>query len=979
MGQKNATTTATQQLPGYLNSAYQGIIGSAQQTASQPYQAYTGGFTPDQQAAFQSIRGLGGPGNAAFNSASAGLGASMTPTYASVGNYMSPYTQQVIQSMMGNMQEQNAQQQQQVLGNAAAKGALGGNRVGVAQAELARQQKLADNQAIAGLYNQNYAQGLGAAQADKTAMMQAAGQYTGLGGAQMGAAQAALGAGTQQQQFDYQQYLNQLAFPYQQQSWLAGIAGGLGSTAGGTTTQQTPQGNTLSQLMGVGLTAASLFSDKRMKEGVRQVGKTFDDQPIYSYRYKGSPQTHMGLIAQEVRKDHPDAVGVAGGMMTVDYDKATKDAAGRGHFYAGGVARPGYAMGGMPYGSPDGAAFGSYMTQAGGMPYSGGGGIDFGSYIPAPVQIGGGGGGNFPEIQQFEQPEDPLMGGNPTDAMKKGFTNIQGWMSPAAPALAAKVKANGGVVSPRHGYQAGGSPSLDLDYINALVSGQPGQPLSMVTPTAADTISEPPKPPVVDATDIVLDSRALGLGAGMGSPGSVESFPPAAGGGDDVPYQGMPGLIRAKPNMPGAMPFAKVPYNRGEAFRTDQPGGYSGNIQEAFGSLMSGRGLNLSPDANHGLMAAGLGMMASRSPFALQGIGEGGLTGLKAYNERQALERENALARAGIGQRGQEIANSAEVQAANIGLTDATAGHTDVQSYNARYAFTGTPVGIRVTDAVNPSSPFVVPWGGVLPDGQRADPSMVGGAGGAAPGAGGAPSAESVFVTEAPTGPVDQMLMSPEFVPQVAARTHEALTGAYGEMTAAQSTNQLLQEMKHSLASLPDGGLMAPGTDFAQRAELAKGVNTYLNIFGLPGYFPTAEIAASEDLNKVTTRLGFDLSRMLGSNEAASVVMSGISAVPGGANSKEGAELIIGALEAANLRRIHRHKFLESWAQRNHGSTAGADQWFNATNPPELYAISAYVPLEDIELLRKNPSEAAAFNEFWGKGQNIAQFVLRGQ
>jgi hypothetical protein len=88
-----------------------------------------------------------------------------------------------------------------------------------------------------------------------------------------------------------------------------------------------------------------MFSDRRLKDNIKAVGKTFDGQNIYSYNIGNGP-TQMGLMAQEVAKKHPDAVGKRNGYMTVDYHEATEDAAHRGHFYGGGlVSRQGHANG----------------------------------------------------------------------------------------------------------------------------------------------------------------------------------------------------------------------------------------------------------------------------------------------------------------------------------------------------------------------------------------------------------------------------------------------------------------------------------------------------------------------------------------------------------------------------------------------------------------------------------------------------------
>lgn len=86
----------------------------------------------------------------------------------------------------------------------------------------------------------------------------------------------------------------------QRQSAFGGILGGIGSIFGG-------------------------LSDRRTKDNIKKVGKTDDGQNIYSFTYKGDDTPRMGLMAQEVKKKKPEAVGeLPGGLMYVDYDKALK-------------------------------------------------------------------------------------------------------------------------------------------------------------------------------------------------------------------------------------------------------------------------------------------------------------------------------------------------------------------------------------------------------------------------------------------------------------------------------------------------------------------------------------------------------------------------------------------------------------------------------------------------------------------------------
>lgn len=94
---------------------------------------------------------------------------------------------------------------------------------------------------------------------------------------------------------------------------FATIAGGLGSLFGG----------------GGGSTAGNIFkfiSDRRAKEDIQQVGTLFDGTPVYRYRYIGQPAFQIGLMAQDVEKVTPGAVGMIGEFKAVDYKLATDKA-----------------------------------------------------------------------------------------------------------------------------------------------------------------------------------------------------------------------------------------------------------------------------------------------------------------------------------------------------------------------------------------------------------------------------------------------------------------------------------------------------------------------------------------------------------------------------------------------------------------------------------------------------------------------------
>ncbi|WP_043162551.1 hypothetical protein, partial [Bradyrhizobium sp. Ai1a-2] len=169
--------------------------------------------------------------------------------------------------------EQNAEQQNSLKGSAAAAGALGGDRQAVAQSQLAGQQQLAQAPVIANLESQGYNQAVQTAEqqfqqnpmaaASALGNLGVAGQSAGIQGGQ-----AQMGAGAVQQQTQqnqdtaqYQQYLQQMGFPFQEAAFLAqyGLPAALAQGQNSYGTQTSPGPNLFSQLGGLGLAGAGLF------------------------------------------------------------------------------------------------------------------------------------------------------------------------------------------------------------------------------------------------------------------------------------------------------------------------------------------------------------------------------------------------------------------------------------------------------------------------------------------------------------------------------------------------------------------------------------------------------------------------------------------------------------------------------------------------------------------------------------------------
>lgn len=288
MGSKGGETTSQTQHQqwgpnNWVKKKYSALLEKVFNLGKTPYEGYEGervaGFTPDQLKAMQGVRNAQGIATPYYNRAENLINKSAVPVYQTYENYMNPYTQNVVDATQRQFAANNAEQQSQIQGNAIAKGAMGGDRVGVAQGEAVRQQALAQDPMIAQLYSEGYDKSIAAAQADAARYGQAGQQMMGLGSqaqnsAYIDASQLMGSGNTQQQQnqaglnVDYQNFLEERGYPYQQAQWMAGILGSLGPQMGGTskgasqTTQPGP--DPWSTVAGLGMTALGALSGNPM-------------------------------------------------------------------------------------------------------------------------------------------------------------------------------------------------------------------------------------------------------------------------------------------------------------------------------------------------------------------------------------------------------------------------------------------------------------------------------------------------------------------------------------------------------------------------------------------------------------------------------------------------------------------------------------------------------------------------------------------
>lgn len=249
----------------------------------------------------------------------------------SISKYMSPFTENVVNATQRQFGTQNAQQLAQTASQAAKIGAAGGTGGQVARMLTQQAQGTAQAPIIAGLYQSGYQNAVDTAAKDAATRTQAAATQGSLVGQMGNIWNSAYGAG----QGIWDSMFKNAQSPYSimaqgAQAWLPFLQGA--GTTSNTNTSGTATGEQTSRdslwnigkgVLGAGM---ALFSDERVKHDISEVGRTFDGLPIYTFKYNDEPDgpTRMGLMAQDVERQKPQAVGDYHGVKTVDYAKATK-------------------------------------------------------------------------------------------------------------------------------------------------------------------------------------------------------------------------------------------------------------------------------------------------------------------------------------------------------------------------------------------------------------------------------------------------------------------------------------------------------------------------------------------------------------------------------------------------------------------------------------------------------------------------------
>jgi hypothetical protein len=641
---KGSNTTSTSTAPNpQAAAAYSNILNQAQQVAATPYNPYGGQLVApvnqQQQTGIGTVNQYATAGVPYLQTAE-GLqqGAANPLTAAQIQQYYSPYQANVVNATEQQFNNQNAMQQQQVLGNAAAQGALGGDRTAVAQSVLAGQQQAQEAPVIAGLENQGYAQALQTAgqqfqQNPEQAAYGIASTGNAIENAGLTGANAQVGAGTLEQQTQqaqdtaaYQQYMQAMQYPFATLGWEAGLASGVGSQMGGTSQTTAPAPNQTAQYAGLALAGAGMF----LKEGGRV--KSYDGGGA-ALPYGSAGIGWVPQVSITGGSGPPKPPGTAGAQSGV---QSPLQMAAQASNLAGGLQGKGKSvLGNLMPGSPS---------------YGGGNALSGDAW-------GGSASSPLPGLDASDYGVSGLAdaGAGAADAGAAGVASAGADVAEMLPMLAlanrggrihlrrggAPVRAGLGMASfmPRRKFASGGGDDSDGDVVNFPSDRfvQPPVPAGLYNNSSGEA----------NPLENIVKFQTYGLNSPY-VPQHSSSSTASGTATDQADNDSVPPQITGRPQQQAGLGTSAMAF-QDDGSRNASVAAPPDSVNAAQAARSAGDeeksgihfGLGLmSPDAKSALLAAGLGMMASRSPFLGTAIGEGGLAGLSAYSGLKNKEQD---------------------------------------------------------------------------------------------------------------------------------------------------------------------------------------------------------------------------------------------------------------------------------------------------------------------------------------------------
>jgi len=1003
MGSKGTSTqqqTSTYTPSPQISAAGTQALTQAQNAAATPFNLPTApvaGFNPQQQQAFQQYGQVQNLYQPYYNQAQQYFNQSAQPISGQqVSQYLNPYAGYVL----GNLQEQQGQQMQQLTGQATqTAGGVGADRIGVAQGELARQQGLATGQTLAGIYGS----ALGAAQQQQQ-MEQAAGYGLGnLGGANLNSALAATGAlygsGAYQQQLNqaqlnaqYQNQLQQQAYPFQTAQYLANITGGLSGALGSQTSaygSATPaQPSILGQVAGAGALGLGVYG---------ALGNT------------GTPANYL----------NPGSIY----------------GTGNGQISAGGAAGPTpfYRSGGRAY--DDGGGVGGGVTDDLSQNFgSESSGADIGGkyrdWLGTDTDVPSG------KLTTPAAPHHPQLmnmnSGSGSGSGGKGSGDIMGTIANGAK-IAALFAARGG----RTHYDAGGGDDSFLDswqdrvtspfQLAAGAGETPNENVArrfpgMTSVGGMDNIvgGEPSSSPYVppprerpaEADQGVEPVRMLGSTWGPQGPPQDAPISEVSGNSGTPRSVQLAAQPQAEDNPYKTPPQLQAQLDKNRQEMEGQT--YAGQLPYGDLDLTNDKSRQIAKSPWTALIAAGAGALASGSPWPGVAIGKGGLEGLKALEQqRKDLESEE-----GINQRAKQLA-----QQAAFHLDEFTKMKpSDMASLGIRQQQLEQQGWQKGAEMVNGDTTWVKPSTGesLIVHANGTVSQGRGATGAPAPGISGAPAPAPAMQPPAPPAPhpsepppvgVKELSgdnSAPQIPPPLVPKNYLPIINQQTKLidTEIQKKAQNLPDLENNLTSMKqayatlmadrdkDGFLTqlltAPGAalfngyglgnhaDTVQgRLERARELNTMAQMGGKPPVVNPNKLAAAEEMAKIQSRMGAAFAAQISSRPAFAMEKIGINATPGLSNTPQGFLALVPSFDAA-VRNTKDQ--VEHWADWQAKNPYSPNQWrseFMKTHPADRYFVRSVlenIPSKElkeklpeaIEHIRKNPTK-----------ENIAEFNKR--
>lgn len=647
-GGKGSNTTTTQTgPPAWLQSAYMGTLNRAQDVSNTPYAPYTGelvaGVNPQEQSGIDQANQYSTWAQPYLDAAANYTrGAAAPITQQQIQQYQNPEAAAVSKATLANFADLNAQQNQQVIGNAISSGAWGGDRASVAQAELARQQAGAEAPVLAGINQASYNTGLQTALTEQQQQAQAAysmgnigqaAQSMGLQGAGARIQGGQLQQGTQQalDQAQMQQYYTAMGYPFQTASWLAGIEGGIGGLSGGTSSTTGPAPNPLNAILGIGATAAGAYMGAGHAGGGRIPGIHI---PHFDSGGAAGPMPYSGGIS--FIPDIPMTAHGRGPPPPPRIDGGQQQQGGG----SGGLGNIGSAAG-KYFGSPGGIS-----TSGAGAGFPLEGSADAAGLMTDASVAGGAASETAASAAAGLAPEMAAAGIDAGATAAAGFS-----MADLLPLLL--LAARGGRI-PAHGMRHATGGGVGLEDVGR---GFAGDDAGIDDPDSPYNRGLLPRPTVgysggdIDASDINLNGGRGGLGL-------------------NAPYEATNPAIQADAGVRSGPARAYAPPAGISAASALNPSGGTGSsINTPSASATDGR--STWEKMSLPLMQAGFAMMASRSPFLGEAIGQGGLAGINAYVGQEHEARSVREKDQEIALRAKQLSDQAEQHAAALKQTTA--------------------------------------------------------------------------------------------------------------------------------------------------------------------------------------------------------------------------------------------------------------------------------------------------------------------